>query len=73
MANDNGLDIRAEVVGLLLEKVTSDTYPSGTMLDMIELLASPEERDTYAQVLMDKVMSNKYPSIPMMRRLLALS
>ena len=72
MARDNQLDIRAEVVALLMDKVVNDRYPSVTMLDMIELLMNPEERDGYAQMLMDKLNSSRYPSIPMMRRLLAL-
>jgi len=72
MARDNQLDIRAEIVALLMDKVVNDRYPSVTMLDMIELLMSPEERDGYAQMLMDKLNSSRYPSIPMMRRLLAL-
>ena len=72
MARDTELDIRGEVVALLLEKVVNDKYPSVTMFDMIELLANAEERSTYAQVLMDKVNSTRYPSIPMLRRLLAL-
>jgi hypothetical protein len=72
MARDDEMDIRAEVVALLMDKVVKDRYPSMTMLDMIELLMSPEERSTYAQVLMEKATSSKYPSIPMLRRLLAL-
>jgi hypothetical protein len=72
MARDNQLDIRAEIVALLMDKVVNDRYPSVTMLDMIELLMNPEERDGYAQMLMDKLNSSRYPSIPMMRRLLAL-
>jgi hypothetical protein len=72
MARDDQLDIRGEVVALLMDKVMNDRYPSVTLLDMIELLMSPEERDAYAQMLMDKVTSSRYPSIPMLRRLLAL-
>ena len=72
MARDDEMDIRAEVVALLMDKVVKDRYPSVTMLDMIEQLMSPEERGGYAQMLMEKINSSRYPSIPMMRRLLAL-
>jgi hypothetical protein len=72
MARDDEIDIRAEVVALLMDKVVDDRYPSVTMLDMIELLMSPEERGDYARMLIDKVTSCQYPSIPMLRRLLAL-
>ena len=72
MATDTQIDIRAEVVRLLLEMVEEDTYPSATMLDMIEELANPEERAVYAQILMDNVRASTYPSIPMLRRLTSL-
>lgn len=72
MATDNDIDIRAEVVKLLLDIVARDKYPSVTMLDMIEQLATPEERGVYARVLMKNIRSSTYPSIPMMRRLVAL-
>jgi hypothetical protein len=72
VARDNEIDIRAEVVELLLEIIARDRHPSVTMLDMVEVLANPEERGIYARVLMDKVQSSRYPSIPMMRRLVTL-
>jgi hypothetical protein len=72
MARDTELDIRAEVVELLLDIVTRDRNPSVTMLDMIEYLATPEERGRYARVLMAKVESSRHPSIPMLKRLVAL-
>ena len=72
MATDTQIDIRAEVVRLLLEMVEEDRYPSATMLDMIEQLANTEERAVYAQILMDNVRASNAPSIPMLRRLTAL-
>jgi hypothetical protein len=72
MVNDNRVDIRAEVVRLLLEIVENDRYPSTAMLRMIEELANDEEREVYAQILMDNVRSSTYPSIPMLRRLVSL-
>jgi hypothetical protein len=72
MARQNEIDIRAEAVELLLDIVANDQYPSATMLGMIEELATEEERVVYARVLMDKIRSSMYPSIPMMRRLLTL-
>jgi len=72
MATDD-LDIRAEVVNLLLQIVSRERYPSTTMLRMIEELATPEERAVYAGVLMDNIWASRpYPSIPMLRRLIAL-
>ena len=72
-SNQERIDIRAEVVGLLLEMVARDPYPSTTMFQMIEELATPEERENYARVLMDNVRnSGPNPSIPMLRRLVSL-
>ena len=70
MANE--IDIRAEISALLLDMIVRDRYPSVTMLDMFENLATPEERRRYARVLMDKIESSRYPSIPMIRRVMAL-
>jgi hypothetical protein len=72
MANGNDFDTRAQVLDLILEKVAADTYPSETMLDLIEELARPEDIPAYAAVLMAKVSDDLYPSISMLRRLVAL-
>lgn len=72
MATNNQIDIRAEVVSLLLDMVARDRFPSATMLGMIEELATPEERGVYARVLMDNIRSSPHPSIPMLRRLVSL-
>lgn len=72
MATNDRIDIRAEVVGLLLEMVARDKYPSSTMMNMIEQLATPDELGSYAEVLMDNIRSSPNPSIPMLRRLVAL-
>lgn len=72
MAQDDRVDIRAEVVGLLLDLVAKDQYPSVSMMRMVEELATQEERGVYARILMDNIRSSTYPSIPMMRRLVAL-
>jgi hypothetical protein len=71
--NGGGDDIRGEFLELLLQKVSSENYPSSTTLEVIEeLLATPEDVAAYARVLMDKFGSEAFPSVPMMRRLLAL-
>jgi hypothetical protein len=73
MADDNGFDPRSEVLNVLLEKVAADTYPSETMLDLIEQLAQPDEIPAYAAILVDKVRADTYPSISMLKRLVELS
>jgi hypothetical protein len=59
-------------VATLLEKVRVDTYPSSTMLDLIEDLLTPEETPAYVVFLQDRIRSERYPSIPLLKRLSAL-
>jgi hypothetical protein len=72
MANGNTFDTRAAVLDLLLDKVNADEYPSETMMDLIEQLMEPDDIPTYAAVLMAKVSGDNFPSISMLRRLVAL-
>jgi hypothetical protein len=62
-------DARAELVRTLLQKVQADTYPSTTMLDMIEEILTPEELPAYVVFLQDKLRDDTYPSISMLDRL----
>lgn len=62
-------DARAEMVRTLLQKVEEDPYPSSTMLDMIEEMLTPEELPAYAEALLNRVRSERFPSIPMLNRL----
>ena len=73
MAQGTENDVRSQLLQLLLGKVDEDTYPSSTMLDMIEDLLTPAEVQIYARVLMSKVANDNYPSISMLHRLIALS
>jgi hypothetical protein len=66
---DNDFDARAEMVQLLLSKVANDTYPSTTMLDLIEEVVTDEDRLDYIQVLWEKIRDDTYPSLALMTRL----
>ena len=66
-------DVRRELLDMLLTKVADDRHPSVTDMDLIEQLIGPDELPIYVEVLMDKIRRQRYPSIPMMRRVLALS
>ena len=72
MARIDHDDARAELVATLLEKVSNDQYPSMTMLDLIEDLLTPEEQPAYVVFLQDRIRSERYPSIPLLKRLSAL-
>ena len=66
-------DIRRELLNVALTLVQNDRYPSVTMMDLVEQLMGPDERAIYVEVLLDKIRRDRRPSIPMMRRLMALA
>ena len=72
-SNGKGVDVRGEVVNLLVEKIASDRNPSVTMMNMVEGLLAPDDTPAYAAVLLDKVKTDKYPSYSMLRRLIAIA
>jgi hypothetical protein len=73
MPRQNEYDVRREMLRLLLGKVADDPYPSATMLDLVEALLEPDEVSAYAELLMQRIRRDNYPSIPLMQRVLALS
>jgi hypothetical protein len=72
-SNSEELDVRGEVVDLLLEKIASERNPSVTMMNMVEELLAPDDVPAYAAVLMDKVKTDRFPSYSMLRRLIGLT
>ncbi|HKF86560.1 MAG TPA: hypothetical protein VKB85_00615 [Propionibacteriaceae bacterium] len=72
-SNGDGVDVRGEVVDLLLQNIASDRYPSVTMMDLVEELLTPDDVPAYAAVLLDKVQTETYPSLAILRRLMALA
>ena len=68
-----GVDVRGEVVDLLLEKIASDRNPSVTMMNLVEELLAPDDVPAYVGVLLEKVKTERYPSLAMLRRLSALA
>jgi hypothetical protein len=72
MARDEQYDVRLEMLRVLLSRVANDPYPSATMLDMIEQMLTPDEVPAYAEMLMEKIRGDRFPSIPLMNRVMAL-
>src|SRR4051794_40268294 len=59
---------------LVLEKIRADRYPSGELMDRLELaLASRDEAEQYLDVLLDKIQDDRYPSKQMLDRVLTLA
>jgi hypothetical protein len=73
-SNGEGIDVRGEVVDLLLEQIASDRNPSVTMMNMVEELLAPDDVPAYVGILLDKVKTGgRYPSYSLLRRILALT
>jgi hypothetical protein len=72
-SNNEGLDVRGEVVNMLIQKIAADRNPSVTMMNLVEELLTPDDVPAYVEVLMDKVKTDKYPSYSMLRRLMGFS
>jgi hypothetical protein len=70
-SSGKGIDVRGELVNLLIEKIASDRNPSATMMNLVEQMLAPDDVPTYVAVLMDKVKTEKYPSLSIIRRLIA--
>ena len=70
---ERSLNIREELLDLLMDKVQHDRYPSPTMLDDIERLLTPWRREEYARILLHKIKRDRYPSRQLIERLIRLS
>jgi hypothetical protein len=72
-SNGEEVDVRGEVVDMLIEKIASDRNPSVTMMNLVEDLLTPDDVPAYAAVLMEKVKTERFPSISIIRRLIGLT
>ena len=73
MARDRGNDLHDQILEVLMDKVREDSFPSTTMLDMVEGLLRPDDVETYTSALIEKISGDTYPSIDHLRRLLAFA
>ncbi|HEY1523239.1 MAG TPA: hypothetical protein VGF70_09525 [Solirubrobacteraceae bacterium] len=54
---------------VLLERIAMDRYPSGELMDRVEILLDREHVDDYVELLLEKVESNHYPSKQLLDRI----
>jgi hypothetical protein len=63
--------LHQQILKLLFDHVGADTYPSVAMLDLIEQrLRDDDDIEEYADLLMQKVANDTYPSLDHLHRLL---
>jgi hypothetical protein len=70
MADDLSREqVETALAQLLLGKIRQDNYPSTTDMDLLEELIPPDMVRDYVNVLLEKTLSSRWPSISILRRL----
>jgi hypothetical protein len=69
----SGEEARTAIARLLIEKVRRDKYPSATQMSIIEATITPPLVREYLNMLLEKVLMDEHPSIPMLRRIQRIS
>jgi hypothetical protein len=70
MADDLSREqVETALAQLLLAKIRQDNYPSTTDMDLLEELIPPDMVRDYVNVLLEKTLSSRWPSISILRRL----
>jgi len=64
---------RDQLIAVLLEKIANDHYPSSTMMDLVEENLQPQHVPVYAEILLDKIRADQFPSLDLIKRVAALS
>ena len=54
---------------VLLEKIALDRYPSGELMDRVEILLDRDHVDDYVGLLFEKVEQDHYPSKQLLDRI----
>ena len=62
-------DVQTALAQVILARVREDNYPSTTQMDLLEQVIPPDLVRDYVNVLLEKVLVTRWPSISMLRRL----
>jgi hypothetical protein len=61
-------ELQERYAEVLLDRIRSDQHPSVTHMDLLEAVAPPRQLAEYTLHLMEKIESERNPSISMMYR-----
>ena len=61
------------LANLLLQRIRQDHYPSATEMQLLESIIPKSMVSEYLDVLLEKIQSDTWPSIPMMRRIIRIA
>jgi hypothetical protein len=62
-------EAHARYMQVLFDKIRQDKYPSGEMMDRIEIVLDREHVDEYLDLLFQKVEECRYPSKQLLDRI----
>jgi hypothetical protein len=62
-------EVQTALAQVLLDKVRQDNYPSTTQMDMLEEILPPDLVRDYVNILLEKTLTARFPSIPLLQRL----
>ena len=54
---------------ILLDRIQESRYPSGELMDRVEILLDREHVDDYLEILFEKVEADRYPSKQLLDRI----
>ena len=63
------LEAQTAVANLLLDEIRRDRYPSTAHMQLLEQVVPSQLQRDYLNVLLEKVLMENHPSIPMLRRI----
>jgi hypothetical protein len=58
---------------LLIDKIRTDKYPSGTQMDLLEGMIPHQLASEYFDVLLEKVATDQWPSVSLLARMSRLT
>jgi hypothetical protein len=61
--------VQIALARVLLERVRQENYPSTTQMDVLEEIIPPDLMRDYINVLLEKTLTSRWPSISIVRRL----
>jgi hypothetical protein len=64
--------VQTALARVLLERVREENYPSSTQMDLLEQIIPPDLVREYVNILLEKTLTSRWPSISIVRRLLRM-
>jgi hypothetical protein len=62
-------EVQTAIARILLEHVRRDKYPSRSHMETLEEILPPSLKREYVNILLEKVLHDSQPSIPMLRHI----